>query len=354
MFKLAASFSWEQLMNEFTSIKYQNGGKLSLLDQRLLPLEEKWIDIQGVSDGVEAISQMVVRGAPAIATAACFSLSVELYKSEGFDGVQAEVEQWIAYLAGSRPTAVNLGNQLLRLKDELSQQNFRDISSLRWFVEQFARKIEAEDQATCKQIGEQGADWFEEKMTDDNGLTLLTHCNTGALATSGIGTAIGILVTLHRRGKLKKVYVDETRPWLQGARLTAYELQAQGIPCELVVDSCAAWLMAQGCVDGVVVGADRIARNGDTANKVGTYGLSISAKYHGVPFVVAAPMSTFDENLETGKTIEIEQRPSSEITEIKGSRVAPKEIEVYNPSFDITPGNLITAIITENGIHKKS
>ena len=339
----------------FESIKYQSPGKLALLDQRLLPKEEKWLEIKGVEQGGEAIKSMVVRGAPAIATAACFSICVELAQlsdtQKNWEELKSEFFNWVNSLLNTRPTAVNLLNELECLKKLVEQFPLNlGIQEIFSKCEGFALDVAEKDRNTCEKIGEQGLNYLIESLPKKSKFKLLTHCNTGSLATSGIGTAIGIIKVMHQKGLVEKVYVDETRPWLQGARLTAFELLKEGIPCELIVDSCAAWMMSQDKVDAVLVGADRIAKNGDTANKIGTYSLAVASNFHSVPFLVAAPKATFDETLDTGDDFEIELRNENEIKMLAGVQVAPQEVKGHNPSFDITPGSLIDAIVHEDGV----
>ncbi len=297
-----------------------------------------------------AIEDMVVRGAPAIGCTAAFGLALDItqvdqdstwrsYKGRFFD--------CCARLEATRPTAVNLFyaiNQIRQAVESISDNELvRDVSEV---VERCAQDLFNSDLETCVAIGAQGC----KLHSSDKKLRVLTHCNAGALATAGYGTALGVIRALHSAGKLEKVWVDETRPYLQGARLTSYELLQDNIPHTLIVDSAAASLMAQGLIDWVVVGADRIAANGDTANKIGTYSAAINAYYHNIKFFVAAPWSTIDLTISSGADIPIEMRPQSEITEYAGQSIAATEVTALNPSFDVTPSKLISGIITEDSV----
>ena len=308
-------------------------GCLRLLDQTRLPVEITFRDCHTDDDVRDAIKRLQVRGAPAIGVAAAYGYVL---------GVRANVQNVAARLRAARPTAVNLSWALDRM--ELRAATTSPLCSrLTWLLQE-AQAIHAEDIATCKAIGQHGA-----KIIPDGG-GVLTHCNTGALAAADYGTALAALFTAHEQGNRFAVYVDETRPLLQGARLTAWELQQHGIDCVLICDNMAGQVMKEGKVQLVIVGADRIAANGDTANKIGTYSLAILAKHHGIPFYVAAPRSTFDLKLESGDQIPIEQRAAEEITIGFGKQTAPTGVHVYNPAFDVTPANLLTGIITEVGL----
>lgn len=294
------------------------GDRLELLDQRLLPGQTVYVTCRTADEVARAIRDMVVRGAPAIGCAAAFGVVLSKGSSEGFE-----------ILAKSRPTAVNLFWALERMKKA------KDLKSE-------AEAIYAEDIAANQAMGKLGAELIPERAR------VMTHCNTGALATAGYGTALGVI----RASKHKNISViaNETRPYLQGARLTAYELVQEGIPCTLITDSMAGHLMSKGEVDVVVVGADRIAANGDVANKIGTYALAVLAKRHGIPFYVAAPLSTFDPKIPDGSHIPIEERPAAEVTGYGDKRWAPEGVSVRNPAFDVTPAELITGIICEKGV----
>lgn len=308
------------------------GTSLRLLDQRRLPHEETYLDCRSAADVAKAIHDMAVRGAPAIGIAAAYGLVLAA------QGSGETYEQAEKLLADSRPTAVNLGWALARMRA------LKDKSASALLVE--AKRIHEEDLAQNLRMAEHGAALLPQ------GVRVLTHCNTGALATGGHGTALGVIRTAHKQGKLKQVYATETRPWLQGARLTVWELQKERIPSQLLVDSAAAFLMSQGKVDWVIVGADRIAANGDTANKIGTYALAVAAKHHGVKFMVVAPSGTFDLTCPNGAGIPIEERTAAELTEFRGQPVAPAAQAAWNPVFDVTPAALITAIVSENGLQK--
>jgi methylthioribose-1-phosphate isomerase len=294
------------------------GDRLELLDQRALPDKIVYVSCTSAHDVAQAIRDMVVRGAPAIGCAAAFGIVLGRGAKEAYD-----------ILAKSRPTAVNLFWALERMK----QAND---------LEAEAVAIYDEDLAANRELGRLGAALIPERAR------VMTHCNTGALATAGYGTALGVIRA--SSGKNISVIANETRPYLQGARLTAWELVQEGIPCTLITDSMAGHLMSRGEVDVVVVGADRIAANGDVANKIGTYALAVLAKRHGIPFYVAAPVSTFDLGIPDGSHIPIEERPAAEVTGYRGTRWAPEGVAVRNPAFDVTPAELVTGIICEKGI----
>jgi methylthioribose-1-phosphate isomerase len=302
---------------------------LRLLDQRLLPSQESYMDCRSAADVALAIHDMVVRGAPAIGIAAAYGLVLAAQRGDSYD----EAER---VLAASRPTAVNLRWALERLR-RLPQKTAAALLAE-------ARAIHDEDLAQNLKMGELGAALLPQ------GARVLTHCNTGALATGGHGTALGVIRTAHAQGKLAQVYNTETRPWLQGARLTAWELMQEGIPATLIADGAAAHLMAREKIDWVIVGADRIAANGDTANKIGTYMLAVVARRHGVKFMVVAPSGTFDLNCPNGAAIPIEDRGARELTEFRGVAIAPAGMAALNPVFDVTPAELIDAIVCENGV----
>jgi methylthioribose-1-phosphate isomerase len=304
------------------------GDVLSLLDQRLLPRQEVWIDCHTAAEVAEAITTMVVRGAPAIGCAAAYGIALAALR--GDDLVAAA-----SLLKGARPTAVNLAWAVDRM-----MQIGSDPAALRLEAESIA----AEDLASCRAIGLHGAALLGADST------VLTHCNAGALATAGYGTALGVVRAAIENGKKVAVFADETRPYLQGARLTAWELQQDGIDVTLITDNMAGHFFQQGKFDAVVVGADRIAANGDAANKIGTYTVAVLANAHGIPFYVAAPISTIDLACPTGASIPIEERSAQEVVDINGTRVAPEGINVRHPAFDVTPARLITAIITERGV----
>ncbi|MBD3642807.1 S-methyl-5-thioribose-1-phosphate isomerase [Alcanivorax sp.] len=313
---------------------------LELLDQRRLPAETVWLPIHGSDDAAAAIRDMVVRGAPAIGITAAYGLALEAARL-GDDATASALAPAIAALAASRPTAVNLFWALERLQTVAGELSGASLINA---LKADAQAIHEEDLAANQRMGELGAD-----LLPDNA-SVYTHCNTGALATGGHGTALGIIRTAWSRGTLQEVYAGETRPWLQGSRLTSWELLNDDIPVTLVADSAAGQLMQQGKIQAVIVGADRITANGDTANKIGTYNLAVLARHHGIPFIVAAPLSTLDAELPDGSHIVIEERDASEVRNIQGKTLAPAHCPVYNPAFDVTPAELISAIVTERGV----
>ncbi|XP_069783309.1 methylthioribose-1-phosphate isomerase [Narcine bancroftii] len=337
------------------AIRYQRGC-LRVLDQLLLPQRSLYRDIGGVRTGWAAIRDMRVRGAPAIAIVGCLSLAVELHGRQDCDkaAVASFALESLDYLVTARPTAVNMARAAQQLADYISCEVKRPDSTPESFKESLICRIEAileKDVCNNRSIGSYGAEHILSRVKTQK-VTILTHCNTGSLATAGYGTALGVIRSLWALGRLEHVYCTETRPYNQGARLTAYELTHEKIPATLIADSMVAMLMKEKHISAVMVGADRIAANGDTANKIGTYQLAIVAEYHGIPFYVAAPSSSCDLALESGEQIVVEERPASELTDINGVRVAAPGIRVWNPAFDITPHNLITAgIITEFGVH---
>ncbi len=314
------------------------GSSLKILDQRQLPEHIRYDEHQ-TADGVsQAIASMQVRGAPAIGIAAAYGVVLSAMRHFPGGQWQLAVERDIQALAASRPTAVNLFWALDKMRRQLALPSTDPIRGLM----QVAEQIHADDLAANLAMGERGADILGETQA------VLTHCNAGALATGGYGTALGVIRSAHRRGHLQTVYAGETRPWLQGARLTVWELAQDGIPATLIADSAAAWLMKSGKIDWVIVGADRITANGDVANKIGTYSLAVLAKQHGVKVMVAAPSSTFDFNLDSGDCIEIEERNPKEL--LADCYLADDSlVSAWNPVFDVTPAALITAIVTERG-----
>jgi len=321
-------------------------GHLELLDQTLLPEEVLILQCRDVTTVREAIQKLRVRGAPAIGVTAAYGLCLGLQQHDLGSPAELlrQLQQDADQLATSRPTAVNLFWALDRMRRVAAQCRHED--PLRWREQMLAeaRAIEQQDQEMCRAIGRHGASLLED------GQGVLTHCNAGGLATAGYGTALSLFFTAQDEGKSLQVYVDETRPLLQGARLTAWELTQRGIATTLICDSMAARVMQEGRVQAVVTGADRIAANGDTANKIGTYSLAVLADAHGIPFYVAAPTNTFDMDMADGDQIPIEQREGAEITHGFGRQTAPDNVQVYNPAFDVTPARLIRAIITERGI----
>ncbi len=320
-----------------------------MIDQTLLPTEYTEIDCWTVEGVWEAIKVLRVRGAPAIGVAAAYGVVVGLkdHRDDERTDFNAKLAEVVAYLARSRPTAVNLFWALDRMSSVAMEHRSLPSAQVhdRLFAE--AKKIAAEDREMCAAIGQHGHRLLE------SGMGVLTHCNAGALATAGDGTALSVIFAAVAAGKSLRVYADETRPLLQGARLTAWELQQRGIPVTVICDNMAAQVMKEGHVHAVVTGADRIAANGDAANKIGTYGVAVLAKAHNIPFYVAAPSSTFDLGLAHGDQIPIEQRPREEISEGFGTQTVPAGVDVYNPAFDVTPASLISAIITEKGLIPK-
>lgn len=347
------------------AIKYERG-KLTLLDQRRLPLEETWLSIDSVQTAWTAIKDMVVRGAPAIAIAAALALAADLVASgAGRQFYSAEaaaqhIKKDLDYLMTSRPTAVNLfdaGQKLSVVADKAAAAAGADAASVVDTVVKTCEAMLKEDVQANKAIGQHGLEGMlnalQARGQPKEKLQILTHCNTGSLATADYGTALGVVRASAEAGRLAHAYCTETRPYNQGARLTAYELVHDGLPATLICDSAAAALMAQGKVDAIVVGADRVAANGDTANKIGTYSLAVLAKHHDIPFFVAAPTTTLDPNMASGSEITIEQRPANEITHYQGRQVAPEGIQVWNPCFDVTPAALIEGVITDKGLLPK-
>src|SRR6266404_432089 len=313
------------------TIQWTDAGVV-MIDQTRLPREEVFVTCRTYLEVAEAIRSMVIRGAPAIGVAAAMGVALGVQQGADFDEV-------CKTLAATRPTAVNLFWAIDRMRRVRCALNNGDDVRLRMIQE--AQQIRLEDIAICRAIGRNGADLVPD------GKTVLTHCNAGALATAGYGTALGVIRAAVDAGKKIDVFADETRPFLQGSRLTAWELQQDGIPTTLITDNMAGYFLRKGRIGCVVVGADRIAANGDVANKIGTYSVAVLAKENGVPFYVAAPVSTFDLTLASGDQIPIEQRPSSEVTHMFGVHVAPENIAVQNPAFDITPARYVTAIICE-------
>jgi len=322
--------------------------RVLLIDQNRLPTEYVIVEISRCDDMARAIKTMIVRGAPAIGVAAAYGmyLGAREIKTEDRDAFLTQLEDIAQVLRQTRPTAVNLFWAIARMM-KAAYETIGSVDQLKASLLQTAQAIQVEDLQTCQAIGDLG---LEVMPTTPHQLCILTHCNAGALATAGYGTALGVVRSAWREGRLARVYADETRPRLQGARLTAWECVQEGIPVSVITDSMAAHCMKQGLIDVVIVGADRIAANGDTANKIGTYSLAIVAKAHEVPFFVAAPLSTIDFELPSGTKIPIEERHPSEIYQIGETVVCPPGVEFYNPSFDITPAELITGIITEQGV----
>ena len=320
-----------------TSLRVRDN-QLFILDQQALPQEVKWLEANSVASLVDHILTLRVRGAPLIGLSASLLLGLLAGRGLSRDELLAALET----LRASRPTAVNLMNNLDRMRLALQQEAFAAA------LEAEALRLVEEDKRLCERIADAGSALVAP------GSRLLTHCNTGGLATAGVGTALGVINRAHRQGKVANVWVDETRPLLQGGRLTAWELGELGVPYQLITDSMAAGLMARGQVDAVWVGADRIAANGDVANKIGTYSLAVLAKFHNIPFYVAAPQTTLDPHCPNGAAIPIEQRAAAEVTGAAGSfgsvQWAPQDARVYNPAFDVTPAELITGWVLDSGV----
>jgi methylthioribose-1-phosphate isomerase len=321
-------------------IRYDHiNGVLSLLDQRLLPEREEWIECRTVAEVAVAIKDMIVRGAPAIGVAAAYGMAIATRTG-------MPLEEAAAMLRATRPTAVNLFWAIDQMLEPAPKNapSFGPATAMS-ALDGRARSIHTMDVLMCLKIGDYGA-----PLLPQGGV--LTHCNAGALATGGYGTALGVIRTAHKQKRGIHVFADETRPFLQGARLTAWELHKSGIDVTLITDNMSAHMMQRGEIQSVIVGADRIAANGDTANKIGTYGLALLARAHDIPFFVAAPISTIDLNTPSGRQIPIEERAAREVTHVGDKQLAPDGIKVRNPAFDVTPAGLITAIITNVGVAK--
>lgn len=336
------------------TVKWIGGvdGFLELIDQRQLPSKLVKHKCRNTKQLYEAIKTLTVRGAPAIGVAGAYGLVLAVRKLDAKCSVKKDalkrLKKAADYLRRVRPTAVNLSWALdrgIHTVEKFAAENPEaDLQSLRRIILKEAKAIHREDAEMCRRIGRNGQKFIK------NGYGVLTHCNAGALATAGQGTALSIMFEAHKKGKKFKVYVDETRPVLQGARLTAWELKQAKIDTVVICDNMAGWLMKQGKINAVITGADRIAANGDAANKIGTYSVSVLAKEHGIPFYIAAPSSTFDLSIKSGGQIPIEQRPADEVKFLGGKRIVPDGVDIYNPAFDVTPAENITAIITEKGV----
>lgn len=334
----------------FSPLRWTENGSLELINQLELPGEEHWKTCNHEEDVAKAIKRMVIRGAPAIGCAAAYGVAMAARRLQGADDDQSfleEVEHSIDVLSKTRPTAVNLFWALERMRgvmnDALSSGDRVQAAAK---LEEEAIAIHREDIEQCRAIGKYGEPLIPQ------GATVLTHCNTGALATGGYGTALGVIRAAHEAGKNIDVLADETRPYLQGSRLTAWELYREKIPVTIIPDSAAAFLMARGEVQCAIVGADRIAANGDTANKIGTYAVALAAHRHDIPFYVAAPMTTVDLNTKSGKDIPIEERRGTEILQIGDTLIGPEGVKARYPAFDVTPAELITGIVTDRGVAK--
>jgi methylthioribose-1-phosphate isomerase len=328
-------------------LRWQNDTwSVELLDQTALPECETYIDVRSPEEMADAIRRLRVRGAPAIGIAAAYGtvLAVNDADSHTVDSARQAASEAVSLLRTTRPTAVNLFHALARMQRVIDDEVAGTVVEFRRLLLETAHQVLEDDRASGLLLGEHGLSLL------NDGSTVLTHCHTGGVATSGYGTALAPLILAAERGKTLRAYVDETRPLLQGSRITAWELHKAGVDATLITDSMAAHVMQRGLVDAVIVGADRIAANGDTANKIGTYGLAVLAHAHGIPFYVSAPISTIDMDTSTGESIVIEERAAEEITHGFGRVTAPVGINVYNPAFDVTPGRLITAIITERGV----
>ncbi|MBI3458625.1 MAG: S-methyl-5-thioribose-1-phosphate isomerase [Candidatus Rokubacteria bacterium] len=331
----------------FTTVAWL-GDRILLLDQRRLPTEEVYVECRIWEEVADAIRSLAVRGAPAIGVTAAFGVALAALASKApqVDELIADLEIAIKGLGATRPTAVNLFWALDRMRRHALDHRALPVATVRAGLVAEAETILEEDIAANRRLGAHGISLVPE------GARILTHCNAGGLATAGYGTALGVVRAAVEAGRRPFVWVDETRPVLQGARLTAWELAKEGIPHTVIADVAAASMMARGEVDLVLVGADRIAANGDTANKVGTYGLAVLAQAHGLPFYVAAPFSTIDPSLPDGKAIPIEERDAREVQELAGQRLVPAGTSARNPAFDVTPAALITAVITERGVFR--
>ncbi len=320
--------------------------QVRLLDQRKLPVVEEYVDCQTYGEVATAIRDMVVRGAPAIGVtaAAGIALGVHHLKPEDEANFDARFEAMCTTMAETRPTAVNLFWAIERMRACLQQHREESLAQRQQALQDEALRLLEDDILINRRIGEHGLSLVPEQST------VLTHCNAGALATAGYGTALGVIRAAHFAGRQVQVFADETRPFLQGARLTTWELQRDDIPVTLITDNMAGYFMAQGRIDLVIVGADRVAANGDVANKIGTYSVAILAKEHGIPFYVAAPLSTIDRSIAAGVDIPIEQRHGDEIRMVGSQRIATADIQVENPAFDVTPARYIRGLITESGV----
>jgi methylthioribose-1-phosphate isomerase len=329
----------------FRTIEWRDN-KVIMIDQTRLPGEEIYNEYSDFRSVAEAIRGMVIRGAPAIGVAAAMGIALGANEiiTDTEESFFRQLSNVCDVMARTRPTAVNLFWAIKRMKQIAEDHRGRDLDKIREALKEEAILIEREDLEICRAIGKNGGRLIKDSWT------ILTHCNAGGLATAGYGTALGVIRAAREAGKNINVFADETRPWLQGARLTAWELMKDGIPVTLIADNMAGYLMSRGEIDCCIVGADRIAANGDTANKIGTYSVAVLAKENGIPFYVAAPLSTFDFSLETGAEIPIEERHASEITHLAGVQIAPEGVKVRNPAFDVTPARYITAIITEKGV----
>ena len=318
---------------------------LIILDQRKLPRSEEWLEIKTLSELEDAIRSLAIRGAPLLGIASAYGVYLGIRDYKGDEpGFKKELNRVISRIAATRPTAINLFSTLRRAQEVGRFVDRFDVEHIKIKLLALGNRILSEEEERSCAISRNGADILEANVR------IITHCNTGALAAVGLGTALGIIYEAYRRGYVEEVFVDETRPLLQGARLTTWELKRWGIPFRLIVDGAAPYVMQKNMADIVLVGADRIVRNGDVANKIGTYSLAVAAKRHRIPFIVAAPTSSFDLSILEGADIPIEERSDDEITRFCEKEVAPEDVKTFNPAFDITPAELITAIVTERGV----
>ncbi|MDX3114039.1 MULTISPECIES: S-methyl-5-thioribose-1-phosphate isomerase [Streptomyces] len=329
------------MSQELRAVEWTGNG-LALIDQTLLPHRTEIVDVRDVDTLVDAVRRLVVRGAPAIGAAGAYGVAIALLQGAREGWSEDEVRAAVARVREARPTAVNLMVCVDRVMARFAEGLDAVLAE--------AAAVQREDVEANRAMGAAGADWLLKRVGQDRPLRVLTHCNTGALATAGWGTALGVIRELHARGRLEAVYVDETRPLLQGSRLTAWELVQEGIAHYVQADGAAAGTILRGQVDAAVVGADRIAANGDTANKVGTVGVALACAYAGIPFLVAAPTTTVDLSTATGADIHIELRGEEEVVEWAGVRTAPAGSRGHNPAFDVTPGRLVTGLVTERGV----
>lgn len=329
----------------FATLRWRDGA-VEMLDQRALPEDEIYLRFDSARGVADAIRDMVVRGAPAIGCAAAYGVAVEGERLADCAPSQFELgmDEAFTVLQASRPTAVNLSWALGRMKKRMAATDTASPRRIAAVLVEEAHEILREDVRLNRAMGAHGAELLRD------GARVLTHCNAGALATAGHGTALGVVRSAVEAGKRVQVYADETRPFLQGARLTAWELQQDGIPVTVIADNAAGFLMSRGRVDAVIVGADRVAANGDVANKIGTYPLAVLAQRHGIPFYVACPLSTIDVTTQTGDGIPIEERSAEEVLGYRGARWAPAGVSAVNPVFDVTPAELVTALVTEQGV----
>ena len=331
------------------TIEWTPENKLRLLDQTRLPIEETYIDLDTLDAVIEAVQSLRVRGAPAIGVSAAYGMVIAAnsISDKNTSSYLSQLRQLADQLVAARPTAVNLSWAVESIMENLGKQSFASTSDISSFILEKAKAIHTDDTQRCDDMADHGLSVIPEDAS------VLTHCNTGYLATAGIGTALGVVFRAHEKGRIKMVYADETRPLLQGARLTTWECMKMGVPHTLISDNMAGALMRQGMIDLVIVGSDRIASDGSAANKIGTYGVAVLAHHHQIPFYVAAPLSTFDMNLVSGEEIPIEDRHPDEVRKVFGKcLISSPDTPCWNPAFDVTPPHLINGIITEKGLLK--